>query len=138
MAKRKPETRVRSYGIYTAWDSEAKALPDLKEVTTKIPAQVDIEFGMIVNIKGAKNSELFFCIDHPGILDREGVRRDPFDGSVFVKTNDWHFFLGDTIWEPIADKLGPWRLTLELDGKIVADKTLVVVQAEDLSLTHPD
>ncbi|MGB7345993.1 MAG: DUF3859 domain-containing protein [Pirellulaceae bacterium] len=126
MAKRKPEVRMRSYGIYTKWDSKSKELPDLTEVTTDIPARVDIEFGFVVNIKNAKNTELFFCIDHPGIRDAQGGRREPFDGSVFVKTNDWHFFLGDTIWEPIADKLGDWHLSLELDGKIMAEKTFVI------------
>lgn len=126
MAKRKPDLRMRSYGIYTQWESDSKELPDLKEVTTDIPAHIDVEFGFIVNIKWAKNSELFFCIDHPGILDAQGRRRAAFDGSVFIKTNDWHFFLGDTIWEPIQDKLGPWHLTLELEGKRVAEKTFTL------------
>ncbi|QDT09446.1 DUF3859 domain-containing protein [Planctomycetes bacterium K23_9] len=126
MARRKPEVRMRSYGVYSKWESSSKELPDLVEVTTEIPAEIDIEFGFIVNIKWAKNSELTFCIDHPGILDAQGQRRSAFDGVVFVKTNDWHFFLGDTIWEPVADKLGPWRLTLELGGRTVAEKTFLV------------
>jgi len=113
MAKRKAEIRLRSYGIYERWDSQEKALPKIKEFTLEVPAVVDIEFGLIVNIKGAKNQLLDFCIDHPGILDAQGVRRDPFDGSEYVKTNDWNFYLGDTIWLPLADKLGPWRMTVE-------------------------
>ena len=68
-----------------------------------------------------------YCIDHPGILDSEGNRRAPFDGSVFVRTNDWDFYLGDTIWEPIADKLGPWRMTMELDGAVIGEKVFNVV-----------
>ena len=96
------------------------------EATTNVPARIDIEFGFVVNIKGAKNQELHFCIDHPGILDAQGRRRDPFDGSVYVKTNDWNFYLGDTIWDPIEDKLGDWRMTLELDGKLIAQKTFHV------------
>jgi len=122
---------MRSYGIYSQWDSQSKDLPDLADVTTEIPARIDIEFGFVVNVKGAKNCELYFCIDHPGILDADGKRRPPFDGSVFVKTNDWHFFLGDTVWEPITDKLGPWRLWLELEDKIVAEKTFSVFQPHD-------
>jgi hypothetical protein len=126
MAKRKPEIRMRSYGIYSKWDSGSKELPDLVEVTTDIPAQVDIEFGFIVNIKGGKNCELNFCIDHPGIRDADGKKRAPFDGSVFIKSNEWNFFLGDTVWEPIADKIGPWHLWLELAGKRVAEKTFQI------------
>ena len=128
MAKRKAEIRLRSYGIYERWDSEDKALPKIKKFTLEVPAVVDIEFGLIVNIKGAKNQLLDFCIDHPGILDSEGLRRAPFDGSEYVKTNDWNFYLGDTIWLPLVDKLGPWRMTVELGGKTIAEKVFNVVQ----------
>lgn len=117
---------MRSYGIYTQWNSAAKELPDLKEVTTDVPAVIDIEFGFVVQIHNAKNMQLDYCIDHPGILDKDGKRRAPFDGSVFVKSNEWDFYLGDTIWDPIQDKLGPWRMHVELAGKIVAEKTFNV------------
>ena len=126
MAKRKPEVRIKSYGIYSKWDSKTKQLPKIAEFTRKVPAEIDIEFGFVVNIKGAKNQELDYCISHPGILDAEGHRRAPFDGTVFVKTNDWDFYLGDTIWEPIADKLGQWRMTLQLGGNTVAENVFDV------------
>lgn len=124
MPKRKPEVRLRSCGIYTQWEADSKELPRFVEATHRILAEIGVEFGFVVDIRGAKNRQLDYCIDHPGILDAEGKRRPPFDGTVYVKQNDWKFFLGDTIWEPIADKLGKWRLTLELDGEIVADETL--------------
>jgi hypothetical protein len=123
MAKRKPEFRIRTYGIYTQWDSGSKQLPHIAEVTTHVRADIDVEFGFVVNIKGAKNRPVHFCIDHPGILDAEGNRRPPFTGIEYVKTNDWDFYLGDTIWEPVTDKLGNWRITLEHNGNIVAEKT---------------
>ena len=126
MAKRKPEIRIRSYGIYSNWDSESKILPKIQQFTTEIPADLGIEFGFVVNIKGAKNWELDYCIDHPGILDAQGLRRAPFDGSVFVKTNDWDFYLGDTIWDPIKDKLGPWRMTMELNGVVIGERVFNV------------
>ena len=126
MPKRKPEIRIRSYGIYDHWDSNSKELPRIAEFTTRVRAEIDIEFGMVVNIKGAKNQPLFYCIDHPGIRDAEGNRRAPFDGEVYVRTNDWDFYLGDTVWDPIEDKIGPWRMTLELAGKLIADKTFEV------------
>ena len=122
---------MRTYGIYTQWDSDSKELPRFSECTTRIRAEIDVEFGFVVNVKGAKNQELTYCIDHPGILDTDGVRRPPFTGTVFIKTNDWDFYLGDTIWEPIADKLGNWRMTLELGGKIIADKTFELHQEDD-------
>ena len=123
MAKRKIEVRLRSCGIYTHWDADSKSLPRFREATHRICAELGVEFGFVVNIQGGKNKELFYCIEHPGILDAEGKRRPPFAGSVYIKQNDWKFFLGDTIWEPVADKLGAWRLTLELERKLVADET---------------
>lgn len=128
MAKPKPAISLHSHGIYTRWESDSKELPKITEFTTRIPAVVDIEFGLIVNIKRAKNRQLDYCIYHPGILDSDGNLRDPFDGSVYVKTNDWMFYLGDTIWDPIADKLGNWRMTVELDGRIIAEKTFEVYE----------
>ena len=123
MAKRKPEVRIRSYGIYSQWESGAKDLPRFVAATTRVRAELNVEFGFIVNIKGGKNLQLEYQIDHPGILDTDGNRRAPFDGAEFIKKNDWNFYLGDTIWEPIADKLGDWRMSLEMEGQLIADKT---------------
>ena len=123
MAKQKPEVIIRTYGIYSKWESGSKELPSFCESTTRIPATVDVEFGLIVNVVGGKNLPLSYCIDHPGILDDDGKPRPPFEDVVYVKTNDWDFYLGDTIWEPINDKLGTWRMTLELQGSIVAEQS---------------
>ena len=126
MPKQKPEIQIRTWGIYTQWESDSKMLPKIVEVTTRIPAEVDIEFGFVVKVKGAKNQQLQYGIDHPGILDDQGNRRAPFEGTVYIKTNDWDFFLGDTIWNPVEDKLGEWRLSLKLNGTQVAEKTFEV------------
>lgn len=123
---------MRTFGIHSKWNGESKELPRFIRSTTTIPARIDVEFGFIVNIKGAKNQELVFCIDHPGIKDERGKTREPFDGSVYVKTNDWNFYLGDTIWDPIDDKLGPWQMWLELDGSVIAEKTFEVVPTSDV------
>jgi hypothetical protein len=131
MASRKIEVQMRSYGVYTKWNSTSKDLPRLLDVTTRVPATIDIEFGFIVQIKGGKNRQLDYSIDHPGILDDNGARRAPFVGTVYVKTNDWKFYLGDTIWEPIQDKLGNWHLSLQMDGKVIAEKTFQVYQPAD-------
>lgn len=117
---------MKSFGIYDSWNSEAKELPRIVEFTTMVRAELDVEFGFIVNITGAKNQELDYCIYHPGILGKDGEVRAPFDGTVFVKTNDWNFYLGDTIWEPVEDKLGDWRMTLKIDGDLIAEKTFLL------------
>lgn len=128
MAKQHPEVTLRTYGIYSQWDSASKDLPRFIESTTQIPARVDIEFGMVINVKGGKNLPLNFCIDHPGIRDDRGRRRKPFADTVYVKTNDWDFYLGDTIWEPIDDKIGTWRMTIELQGHIVAEQSFQLIR----------
>ncbi|WP_145082882.1 DUF3859 domain-containing protein [Aureliella helgolandensis] len=122
MARRKPIVTIRSFGIYSQWDAEAKELPQIQEFTTRVKAELDVEFGLVVNVKRAKNQTLQYWIYHPDIPDADGQPRPPFDGEVFVRTNDWDFFLGDTIWEPIHDKLGDWRLVVELEGRVVAEK----------------
>ncbi len=126
MAKKKPVILIRSYGIYSQWDSKSKRLPKIKEFTTEVPALIDIEFGLIINIKSARGNRLSYCIDHPGIYDDIGNVRASFTGVVHISNNDWSFYLGDTIWAPIADKCGHWRMTIELNGEVVADKTFNV------------
>ncbi|TMP06119.1 DUF3859 domain-containing protein [Pseudoalteromonas sp. S3178] len=123
MAKSKPEVSIQSYGIYSTWDNKSKALPQIEQFTTNVTAKLDVEFGLIVNIKKAKGEKLHFCIYHPDIPNEEGEVMAPFDGVEFVKDNDWHFYLGDTLWEPIENKLGDWRMTLTLNNKVIADKT---------------
>jgi hypothetical protein len=60
----------------------------------------------------------------------------PFEGNVYVKDNDWSFYLGDTVWEPIEDKIGNWRMTLSLAGKVIADKTFKL--SEEKTKTEDD
>lgn len=123
MAKRSAIVEMTSYGIYSTWDSRSKELPKIQEFTTQVPAELDIEFGFIVNIKKAKGKKLSFCIAHPNITSKSGELLDPFEGEEHINSNDWDFYLGDTIWAPMSDKVGPWRMTIELDGRVVADKT---------------
>lgn len=123
MAKKKPVIKILTYGIHSKWDAKSKALPKVLSFTTDIPAEIDIEFGLIINIKNARSNKITFCIDHPGIRDDSGQQREPFTGEVHVTNNDWSFYLGDTVWAPIEDKCGPWRLTIELNNQIIADKT---------------
>lgn len=127
MAKKKPEVKLRSWGVYTPLDPNSKELPQLIKMTRDIPCELDIEFGYIVNIKKAKNRKLQYCIYHPNIPDEDGNPLPPFDGEVYIKQNDWDFFIGDTIWKPIENKQGPWRITLAIDGQLIADETLTLI-----------
>ncbi|RJX72896.1 DUF3859 domain-containing protein [Vibrio sinensis] len=126
MAKRSPIVEISSYGIYSQWDSKSKHLPKIQEFTTKVPAEVDIEFGFVVNIKKAKGAVIEYCIDHPGITNKKGQLLEAFTGELHINSNDWDFYLGDTIWEPLDDKAGKWRMTLSLDSRVIAEKTFTV------------
>ena len=134
MAKLKPIIKIRSCGIYTQWDAKEKTLPQIKEFTTKIEASLDVEFGFIINIKKAKGEKIQYCIYHPDIPDSEGIPLPPFDGEEYITNNDWDFYLGDTIWLPIDNKLGVWRMTIELKGKVIAEKKFSL--CDDLSSTY--
>lgn len=127
MSKKKSEVTIHSYGLYDGWDRESKELPDIVKITTEIEAALGIEFGYILRIRNARNSKIAFRIEHPPFKDSSGKAEAPFTGELHVKTNDFRFFLGDTVWEPVDDKKGEWRLITWLDGEMVADKTLCLV-----------
>ncbi|MEL0642588.1 DUF3859 domain-containing protein, partial [Pseudoalteromonas aliena] len=46
-----------------------------------------------------------------------------------------NFYLGDTLWLPIVNKLGDWRMSLELNGKIIADKSFNVALDQESTET---
>ena len=131
MAKQKPIFKILSYGIHSQWDRQSKDLPKIIKFTTQVPARLDIEFGYCLNIKHARGLKLEFTIDHPPFIDlKTGKTAPPFKGELFVRSNDWDFFLGDTLWSPIEDKVGKWRLITKLDGKIIVDKKFTVLADE--------
>lgn len=132
MAKKKIEIKMQSYGIYTQWDRGSKALPKIKKHTLQVPSIIDIEFGYILKITGAKGKLIEFKMEHPPFTDDEGNIRPTFTGEHYINGNDWQFFLGDTIWAPIEDKVGIWTLITYLDGKEIARKSFeVYLPSED-------
>ncbi|MFT2091988.1 DUF3859 domain-containing protein [Paraglaciecola sp. 2405UD69-4] len=132
MSKLRHYFEISSFGIYDSWDEKSKALPNIKSFTTKIPAQLDIEFGFILNVKKAKGKCLEWAIHHPNIHDKKGRPMEPFEGEVYVRNNDWDFYLGDTIWSPVDDKVGDWHMLIKCDGKVVAEKVF------DVAIEHGD
>lgn len=131
MARQKPIFKMLSHGIYHGWDAKSKDLPKIKQFTTDIPAEIDIEFGFIVNIKKARGKKIIYYIDHPEIHDKAGNPMAIFTGEVHVTNNDWNFYLGDTIWAPISDKCGSWNIYIELDNNIIAQKTFNVINPSE-------
>lgn len=123
MPKIAPVFSIRSYGLYTAWDRESKTLPKIIKHTLDIPAEVGIEFGYILSVKKAKGEVLDFSIEHPPFCDENGEFMPPFVGTYFINSNDFEFFLGDTIWEPVDDKKGIWTLIVSYKGKEVVRKS---------------
>ncbi|MEN7973952.1 MAG: DUF3859 domain-containing protein [Verrucomicrobiota bacterium] len=127
MARKRPEVEMHSHGLYDGWDRESKELPNLVKITTEIEAALDVEFGYILRIRNARNGRITFRIEHPPFKGDDGQTAPPFTGELYVKTNDFRFFLGDTIWAPAEDKRGDWRMITWLDGEKVADKTLFLI-----------
>ncbi len=127
MGKKNKNVKIESYGIYRGWKADAKELPKILHFCEEVPARLDIEFGMIVNIRQAKGKSIEWCIDHPQIPGDDGNVMAPFKGTMRIKSADWHFFLGDTIWAPAENKMGPWYMWVKLDGEKVAEKTFNVV-----------
>ena len=118
---------MHSHGLYDGWDRESRDLPNLLKITNEIETALDVEFGYILRIRNARNSKITFRIEHPPFIGSGGGIAPPFEGELYVKTNDFRFFLGDTIWAPVEDKKGEWRLTTWLDGVKVAEKALTMV-----------
>ncbi len=102
------------------WDRSSKELPKIVKHTQNIPAQLDIEFGYTLLIRGAKGSNISFIMKHPPFCDDMGNVRPDFTGEQIVNSNEWHFFLGDTVWLPVEDKCGEWELITMLDNKEIA------------------
>ena len=129
MSKNKAIVDMVSYGIYQSWDR--KTVPKLSKFTTDIPVGLSCEFGYLLRIQKARGAKIDFTMHHPRFLDESGRRAAPFHGELYVKNNDYRFFLGDTFWEPLADKVGLWELVTRLDGLEVARKTFNMYLEED-------
>lgn len=122
-----PEVEIINYGRYNRWDRTSRDLPEFLALTETIEAGIDVEFGMIVEIRKARGRYLDFRIDHPPFADNEGNPEPPFEGSFRVKQNPYRFFLGDTVWKPVEDKKGEWTLSIFYNGQVLAQKSLMLV-----------
>ena len=135
MAKRKPEVRMISYGLYTPFEKGSKELPHVLEFTETVPAREGVEFGYILEIRKARGATLRFTIEHPPFRDDDGQIVPPFDGEQIINANDYQFFLGDTLWPPVDDKTGKWTLITAVDGETVAEKTFRITPIDESDAT---
>lgn len=127
MAKRKPEIELYSYGIYSEWDSASREIPKLLKITTEIPIKDGIEFGYVLKIRKAKGAKIDLEIHHPPIKDKNGNLMPVFRAQLYINSNDFTYFQGDTVWEPLNEKAGDWLLITFLDGKEVARKKFKLI-----------
>jgi len=125
--KKLPEVEIISFGRFTRWNSTSRELPQLEELTEAIPAELDVEFGMIVEIRNGKGRYLEYIINHPPFRDNNGNITPPFEGVYQIKSNPYRFFLGDTVWEPVEDKKGTWKLIIRMENKVLAEKKLQLI-----------
>ncbi len=117
-----------SYGEYEKWDRESPDIPRILDFTTRIEAEIGTEFGYVLQIAGGKGEMVTFKIEHPPFKDETGRITPPFEGEQFIRTNDFLFYLGDCVWEPLEDKPGTWELTTYHKGKVVAHKVFELVE----------
>ncbi len=131
MAKKQIVVERLSYGLYSGWKAAGKELPKIRQHTWSIPACEGIEFGYILRICKARRCTLTFTIEHPPFTGEDGKVLPAFEGSEIIPANIYTFFLGDSIWAPVEEKLGDWRLITRIDDEIVADETFHIVADED-------
>ena len=143
MAKRKPVHRVLSQGIHDRFEKGGAGLPRLLEPTLRVEAAVGREFGFVLHLERAKGMRVLWEIDHPGVPDAAdprgvgGPALPPFRGSEFVPTPVWDFYLGDALWEPLERMVGPWRLSVTLDGKLLHRAEFLVFPPPDAEPDGP-
>lgn len=124
MAKKKIEYKLYSYGEYAKWDRESRTIPKLLNISDVVFAETGTEFGYVLKIKKAKGKQIDYRIDHPDFKDENGKITPPFSGQVIINSNDYEFFLGDSVWDPPEDKMGIWTLTTKIDGELIIKKKL--------------
>ena len=102
-------------------------MPILEELATEIKAELDVEFGILIEIRHGKGRYLEYIIHHPPFNDNSGELAPSFVGEYQIKSNPFRFFLGDTVWEPVNDKRGIWELIIKIDKQVVAQKKLTLI-----------
>lgn len=126
-SRKHPKIKIESYGRYSKWNRGSRDLPKILEFTDTIKSEEGNEFGMILHITAGKGAKIQYCIQHPPFKDANGNVEPDFTGEYLVSTNDYKFYIGDCIWLPVEDKTGKWVISVEFEGKVVAEKVFNVI-----------
>lgn len=121
-SKRKPKIIIDSFGRYSKWNRSSRELPKILEFTENIESVEGNEFGMVLHILGGRGIHLEYCIKHPPFTDKYGNPEPDFTGEYVVKSNDNKFYIGDSIWLPVEDKVGIWEVIVRHNAEIIASK----------------
>jgi hypothetical protein len=123
---KKFSVEIESYGLYSKWNKESRELPKIQEFTSTIQAAADNEFGMILRIRKGKGATIEYRIKHPPFKNDAGEPEPDFTGEYLVTSNDYHFYIGDSIREPVEDKKGVWQIIVYYHSEVVAQKKFTV------------
>ena len=125
-SNKKFELKVESYGIYTHWEKSSRELPEIIKFTHEIPAAPNIEFGMVLRIGKGKGLKMHFIISHPPFMDKNGNPTPHFVGEQIISDNNYLFFVGDSILEPLNDKKGEWTIRIFIKNNLIVTKRFIV------------
>jgi hypothetical protein len=125
--QKKPEIKIESCRRYSKWKRGSKKLPSILEFTNTIKTYEGNEFGMILRIKKGKGLKLIYFIKHPSFLNDDGIIALDFIGKYFVNSNDFQFYIGDSIWLLVEDKIGTWEVIVYHEDIIIASKSFKIV-----------
>ena len=116
-----------NYGLFAKWSNRCSELPKFLKFTKIIPARVEAEFGYTLNIVNGKGRSVDYTVYHPDFRDSSGAVEPTFIGSVPIRKSPFRVYIGDTLWEPISDKVGEWRFVAKIDGEVVEDMSFEIV-----------
>lgn len=124
---KKFSVEIESYGLYSKWNKESRGLPKIQEFTSTIHAVADNEFGMILRIRKGKGATIEYLIKHPPLTNAKGETEPGFTGEYLVTSNDYRFYIGDSIGEPVEDKKGTWQIIVYYYNEIIAQKKFTII-----------
>lgn len=130
MAKKKKELLVKteSYGLYAKWSNRCRELPLFLKFTDQLPLRVESEFGFILHIKNGKGLSVSYTVEHPPFKNEKGIKEPSFRGEIPIRDNDFKVYVGDTLWEPLCDKTGIWRVVAKINNTVYEDKKFIISQ----------
>ena len=129
---RRVNVELISYGLYAKWSNSCDELPRFLKYSDKIPARIEAEFGFTLLITNGKGKNVDYIVKHPKISDENGNIEPPFLGSVPIRKSPFTVYLGETLWEPLEEKIGTWEIIAKIDGQVMAKKKFLIIDDKEL------